>query len=203
MNASIGWRNRSACSRVRSRYFTNPASGSPAYEDGDSDTKWDGRCPFAVARAPYGGRSHARGNDSIAREKVAEAGLEDAVDCRLGDVRRLPYPDDTFDATCCLGGVMSHVVDAERRRQATAELRRVTRPGGPVFVAVIGRLGAVRYGLKNSPEADMGPADWRVLEHVLDTGDYTADAVERFAASLRDDRTAADVSEHFVTVARA
>lgn len=119
---------------------------------------------------------------TIAREKVAEAGLEDAVDCRLGDVRRLPYPDDAFDATCCLGGVMSHVVDAERRRRAAAELRRVTRPGGPVFVAVIGRLGAVRYGLKNFPEADMGPADWRVLEHVLETGDYTADAVERFGA---------------------
>lgn len=198
----------------------------------------------------------------IAREKTAAAGLADAVDCRLGDVRRLPYPDDAFDATCCLGGVLSHVVDPAERREAAAELRRVTRPGGPVFVAVIGRLGAVRYGLKNSPEADMGPADWRVLEHVLETGDYTEEAVERFgadegwaehhafrvdeletllseaglapeavvalegiaanlhdelsgadetavdalgriAASLRGDRAAADVSEHFLVVARA
>jgi SAM-dependent methyltransferase len=198
----------------------------------------------------------------VAREKVVEAGHADAVDHRLGDVRRLPYPDDAFDATCCLGGVLSHVVDAEQRRAAAAELRRVTRPDGPVFVAVIGRLGSVRYGMKNYPEADMGPADWRVLEHVLETGDYTADAVERLGAqegwaehhafrvdeleellsdagldseevvalegiaanlhdelsgadetavdavrriaeTLRDDRAAAEVSEHFMVVARA
>jgi SAM-dependent methyltransferase len=118
----------------------------------------------------------------VARRKVDEAGVSAAVDHALGDVRHLPYPADAFDATCCLGGVLSHVVDAGERRDAAAELRRVTRPGGPVFVSVIGRLGAVSYGIKNYPEADLSAADWRVLEHLLETGDYTADAVERFGA---------------------
>lgn len=199
---------------------------------------------------------------AVAREKVAEADVDGAVDHRLGDVRALPYPDDAFDATCCLGGVLSHVLDEADRRAAAAELRRVTRPGGPVFVAVIGRLGAVRYGIKNAAEEGAAPADWRVVEHVLETGDYTEDAVERFgaeegwaenhtfrvaeletllsdagldpkqvvalegvaanlheeladadeaavdavgriAASLRHDRAAADVSEHFMVLARA
>jgi len=120
---------------------------------------------------------------AVAREKAADADLADAVDHRLGDVRRLPYPDDTFDATCCLGGVLSHVVEEAERRAAAAELRRVTRPGGPVFVAVIGRLGAVRYGVKNGAGGDADPADWRVTEHVLETGDYTEGVVERFGAA--------------------
>jgi len=198
----------------------------------------------------------------VAREKVAEAGASTAVDHALGDVRALPHPDDAFDATCCLGGVLSHVVDAEERREAAAELRRVTRPGGPVFVSVIGRLGAVRYGVKHGAGDAADPADWRITEHVLETGDHTAEAVERFGAEegwaenhtfrvaelealladagmepervvalegifsnlheelsgaddeaveavrriaerLRDDRAAADVSEHFLVVARA
>jgi len=198
----------------------------------------------------------------VAREKAASAGVAESIDHRLGDVRALPYPDDAFDATCCLGGVLSHVLDETERRAAAAELRRVTRPGGPVFVAVIGRLGAVRYGIKNSAESDVGPADWRVIEHILETGDYTEAAVERFGAtegwaenhtfrvdeletllataglapaevvalegiasnlhdeladadetaveairriaeSLRRDRAAAEVSEHFMVVARA
>ncbi len=200
----------------------------------------------------------------VAREKAREAGVADAIDHGRADVRDLPHEDDAFDAVCCLGGVLSHVVDADERREAVAELRRVARPGAPVFVSVIGRLGAVRYGIKTNAEAgaDADAADWKVLEHVADTGDYTAAVVERYGAeegwaenhtfrvaeleallseaglepetvvaleglasnlhdeldgapdaavesvreiarTLRGDRAVADVSEHFMVVARA
>ncbi len=118
----------------------------------------------------------------VAREKAREADVADAIDHGQGDVRDLPHDDDAFDAVCCLGGVLSHVVDEAERRRAVAELRRVARPGAPVFVAVIGRLGAVRYGIKANAEGDAGAGDWKLLEHVARTGDYTEAVVERYGA---------------------
>jgi len=118
----------------------------------------------------------------VAREKAREAGEAEAIDHGQGDVRDLPHDDDAFDAVCCLGGVLSHVVDEAERRQAVAELRRVARPGAPVFVSVIGRLGAVRYGMKANAEGEADAADWDIIEHVARTGDYTEAVVERYGA---------------------
>ncbi|HTU01665.1 MAG TPA: class I SAM-dependent methyltransferase [Candidatus Sulfotelmatobacter sp.] len=50
----------------------------------------------------------------------------------LGDGHRLPFRDDQLDAVLCTG-VLEHVEDAER---VTAEIWRVLRPGGLVYVAV-------------------------------------------------------------------
>ena len=54
------------------------------------------------------------------------------------------FGDEQFDAVLCLGGVLSHVVEAAPRRQALAELRRVAKPGALLFIAVMNRLGAYR-----------------------------------------------------------
>lgn len=75
---------------------------------------------------------------AIAREKVREHGVEDRVTIERADLRELPYADDACDATCCLGGPLSHVVDETERERAVRELRRVSAPGAPVFVSVIG-----------------------------------------------------------------
>ena len=75
------------------------------------------------------------------KEKVAEAGLEDAVEDRVqADVVDLPFEDASFDATVCYGGPISYVVD--RAPDAVAELARVTRPGGLVLVSVMSLVGA-------------------------------------------------------------
>jgi SAM-dependent methyltransferase len=75
------------------------------------------------------------------REKVAEAGLEHAVENRVvADVVDLPFADASFDATVCYGGPISYVVD--RAPDAVAELARVTRPGGFVLVSVMSLVGA-------------------------------------------------------------
>lgn len=192
-----------------------------------------------------------------AREKVAERGLGDRVTCQRGDLRALPFPTDSFDAVCCLGGPLSHVVDDEERAAATAELRRVAAPSAPVFVSVIGRLALLRDIVKSGLETSHG-----LLEPIAEDGDYTAERVaehadgEGWAAchgfradefetelrdagfdveqlvglenvarrmkrelsaadeaavgdvrtvvrSLREDRTAVDVSEHMLAVCRA
>lgn len=190
----------------------------------------------------------------IAREKVREHGVAEAVDCQRSDLRALPFDDDSFAAVCCLGGALSHVLEPDERATAVDELARVARPGAPVFVAVIGRLGAITYGIRH--ETDQAA----LLPELAETGDYTADLLERvgadgwaeahyfrvdelesllesrglavervvgleglasaarpeleaadqddvaaireLVASLRDDRVIADISEHFLAVAR-
>jgi 2-polyprenyl-3-methyl-5-hydroxy-6-metoxy-1,4-benzoquinol methylase len=110
---------------------------------------------------------------SIAKEKVSERNVEKSVTCQQADVRDLPFGDE-FDAVCCLGGVLSHVLDPEERARAVRELRRVAKPGAPVFVSVIGRLSSIRFGLKNGGR-------FGLLAHLAETGDYTQEAVEKFA----------------------
>jgi SAM-dependent methyltransferase len=116
---------------------------------------------------------------AFAREKAAEAGVADRIDHAEADVRDLPYEDDAFDAVCCLGGVLNHVVDEAERERAVAELRRVARPGAPVVASVISRLGGVRYTLKELAAVDdPDPAEVDVLETVALTGDFTESVVE-------------------------
>lgn len=79
----------------------------------------------------------------------------------VGDVRRLPFADDSFDAVYSMGTV-EHFDETER---ALAEIRRVLRPGGraivgvpnrhdpflrPALVAVLYRFGLYDYGLEKS-----------------------------------------------------
>jgi SAM-dependent methyltransferase len=111
---------------------------------------------------------------SIAKEKVYERNLEKSVTCQQADVRDLPFDNDRFDVVCCLGGVLSHVLDSDERQQAIRELRRVAKPGVPVFVSVIGRLSSIRFGLKNGER-------FGLLAHLAETGDYTQEAVEELA----------------------
>jgi len=120
----------------------------------------------------------------LARETAADADVADRVDHLAADVRDLPYADDAFDAVCCLGGVLNHVVDPGERERAVAELRRVAKPGAPVAASVISRLGGVRYTLKQlAVEDDPDPAEVDVLEAVARNGDFTEEIVERHGQS--------------------
>ncbi len=48
----------------------------------------------------------------------------------VGDVEHIPFPDDLFDVTLCVGAVLNYV----RPETAIPELLRVTRPGGLIVV---------------------------------------------------------------------
>ena len=129
----------------------------------------------------------------IARERVAERDLDRRATCRQADLRDLPFGDASFDAVCCLGGPLSHVVDDAERADALAELRRVARSGiraseasagsperssdgGPVFVSVIGRLAMLRDILKFALGDSHG-----LLAPIAEDGDYTAERVAEHA----------------------
>lgn len=119
----------------------------------------------------------------LAREKAAERGVEERVTAEQGDVCDLRFEDDAFDAVCCLGGPLSHVVDEDERATAMAELRRVAKSGGrsksdgaPVFVSVIGRLAMLRDILKFTLEDSHG-----LLAPIAADGDYTETRVAEHA----------------------
>lgn len=109
----------------------------------------------------------------LARENAAERGLGDSITAEQGDVRDLRFPEEEFDAVCCLGGPLSHVVDDEERATAMRELRRVAVPGAPVFVSVISRFAPLRDIVKFSLESSHG-----LLVPIAEDGKYTAERVD-------------------------
>jgi len=66
-----------------------------------------------------------------ARERAKLRPNPERFSYRVGEVQRLPFPDDTFDLTTCQT-VLIHVPDPAA---ALAEMIRVTKPGGLVAVA--------------------------------------------------------------------
>jgi SAM-dependent methyltransferase len=102
------------------------------------------------------------------REKLAEAGLEKAVEDRVvADVVDLPFEDASFDATVCYGGPISYVVD--RGADAIAELARVTRPGGHVLLSVMSLVGAVQAFADAVVEV-AAQYDLELTERIIATG---------------------------------
>ena len=64
-------------------------------------------------------------------DRLARHGLA-AEDVTVDDVRDIPYPDESFDVALCLA-VVDHLTPADRR-VAVAELARVLKPGGRLYV---------------------------------------------------------------------
>lgn len=149
---------------------------------------------------------------AVAREKVAEHGVAEGVTVQTGDVRDLDFDPGSFDATLCLGGPLSHVLDASDRRGAVAELRRVTAPDGPVFVSVMGRLAALQTVARMTGRVDEGDDETAILPRLARTGDYDAELLEDFglepsgppmhlfrAAELRELLQGAGLAVHTIT----
>lgn len=116
----------------------------------------------------------------LAATKAAENGVDEHVTAEVGDVRNLQHGADEFDATLCLGGPLSHVLAEDDRQTAVRELERVTVPGGPVFVSVMGRLAALqtiaRMSGRRPPEKD----ETELLPALARTGDYDTDLLATF-----------------------
>jgi ubiquinone/menaquinone biosynthesis C-methylase UbiE len=67
------------------------------------------------------------------------------VELTLADVRRLPYPDDSFDRAIAVA-TYHHLMGGEHQTALT-ELRRVLKPGGEAFITVWNR-GQPRFWFK-------------------------------------------------------
>lgn len=89
-----------------------------------------------AARARAGSSGRVCGIDpapemiDVARSKAMRAGV--AIDFRVGVIEALAYPDASFDVV--LSSLMMHHLPPDVKRQGLAEVRRVLKPGGHLFV---------------------------------------------------------------------
>lgn len=96
-----------------------------------------------------------------ARARATAAGL--SIQFEEADAEALPFPDDSFDLTVSMFGVMFTPQPA----QATAELQRVTKPGGQIALAnwtlegFIGKMFSVfKAHLPPPPAGVASPMEW-------------------------------------------
>jgi ubiquinone/menaquinone biosynthesis C-methylase UbiE len=94
------------------------------------------------AKQRIGKTGHAAGIDpapemiAVARKKAARAELE--IDFRVGVIESLPYADSSFDVVT--SSLMMHHLPHELQVKGLAEIYRVLKPGGRVFIADMLRL---------------------------------------------------------------
>lgn len=121
--------------------------------------------------------------DSIGREAAAvqddtganaSAGESDTggVSVIVAEPMDLPFADDAFDAACWLGEGASAYTDGTRRTDAITEVARIVPADGPVVIAGLGRLAAVRLALAHSPEAVTDD-----LLRLVERGEFTAETL--------------------------
>jgi ubiquinone/menaquinone biosynthesis C-methylase UbiE len=75
---------------------------------------------------------------AVAPKKLSE--FKGRYELKTGSVHRIPYEDDTFDLVHC-SGVLHHSTDIYK---GLAELARVTKPGGYMYIMVHGKGGIMR-----------------------------------------------------------
>jgi ubiquinone/menaquinone biosynthesis C-methylase UbiE len=98
---------------------------------------------YALWLTDRGYRVHLIDPVQLHVEEARAAGVETA---QVGDARALPCDDESFDAVLMLGPLY-HLPDAEERRRALAEARRVLRPRGVLAAAAITRFASTIDGL--------------------------------------------------------
>jgi SAM-dependent methyltransferase len=101
---------------------------------------------------------------------VEQARAAGVTDVRLGDARRLPFDDASFDAVLLLGPLY-HLVDRDDRVAALRESARVVRTDGLVLAAVISRFASAYDGLRR---------------HFLDDPDFQAVVARDLASGLHE-----------------
>jgi len=108
---------------------------------------------------------------ALAREKMAAeppAVQRRLLESTIGDIGDLSQFDaGRFDAVLCLGGTLSFISEPAGRAEAVAELVRVARPGGLVFLSVMGRLAVLRTILADFSDELLDAS----LEKLVEQGD--------------------------------
>ncbi|MFB6726836.1 class I SAM-dependent methyltransferase [Kribbella sp. NPDC056345] len=91
------------------------------------------------------------------------------ITAELGDARRLPWANETFDAVL-MAGPLYHLPEAADRRVALREALRVLRPGGVLAAVAINRAA----NLIGSTLANTLLARHGIVQDILDSG-HSAD----------------------------
>jgi len=84
-----------------------------------------------------------------AQEASSARAARRLASARVGDARRLEFPD-AFAGAVLLLGPLYHLTGREERVAALLEVRRVLKPGGVVFAAAISRFASLLDGLRGA-----------------------------------------------------
>ena len=97
------------------------------------------------------------------RRTAAVEGLADRVDLVTGDLRSLPFADESFDVVVS-GLALHNVPGAYARRAALGEAVRVLRPGGRLLVADVLHIDEYADALRavGAQDVSVRPLGWRV-----------------------------------------
>jgi len=148
------------------------------------------------------------GNIALARERVAEAApqiagcVEEICEGSFTDLSG--FEDARFDAVLCLGGAFSHAVDAAARAQALVEMRRVARPGAPLFVSGINLIGLIRSTVRQpSLWAEYFPASYEAFLQSRNPGEGRWPVWRQLLLATCDHPNIVGVSASLLAVARS
>jgi ubiquinone/menaquinone biosynthesis C-methylase UbiE len=88
-------------------------------------------------------------------ENAKREGVADRVAVETADMRKLPFPDASFDVVVSSAAI-HNLYDAADRRKAIAEIARVLKPGGRAVVDDIrhGREYAAAFAAAGCPRAE-------------------------------------------------
>jgi len=96
----------------------------------------------AVGVDLWAAKDLSNNNPQATLANAAAEGVADRVEVETGDITKLPFRDQAFDAIISLT-VIHNIPSRERRDQALRELVRVLKPGGRI--AIFDLLHASRY----------------------------------------------------------
>ena len=126
---------------------------------GPSDRVLDAGCGSgsmtrAIARAQPNGEALGLDRElkyiDFARRKAKSEQIENAI-FEVGDVLSIPFPDGTFDLLWS-----KHLLQwFAQRRQALAEFKRVTRPGGRIVCCNFDRFCLAHYPTDHQIQTDL------------------------------------------------
>ena len=83
--------------------------------------------------------------------------LNKKLDCRLGNLKNLPFNNNEFDHSICIA-VIHHLATEDNRIRAIQELVRVTRNQGTIMIQVWANLG------KNQKNEQDRLTDWKLTK---------------------------------------
>jgi ubiquinone/menaquinone biosynthesis C-methylase UbiE len=106
--------------------------------------------------------------EQASSESKAQARCQIAS-CTVGDARELSWADESVDSVILLGPLY-HLIDRKERLTALREARRVLRPGGRVFAAIVSRFASFLDGFARDLVAD--PQFVAILRQDLEDGQH-------------------------------
>ena len=112
------------------------------------------------------------GNRPEATMENAELeGVGNRVDVQTADMRKIPFPDATFDVVVSCSAI-HNIYDAAGRRQAIAEVARVLKPGGQAVIDDIrhGREYADAFAANGCTSRSIGSKVMAVFLAILTMG---------------------------------